>query len=517
MVAFYLVLGLTARPASNSNIFFLYYCYHFYFSYFRFGKFIEMRFSSNINDRGTLLGASIHFYLLEKVRVVNVNHGERNYHIFYELLSSGMGVNEKKRYMLTNNFGGGSHPFTVNDFYMTSISGTFDRRDGVKDSDTYKELLTAMDTVGISFEDQDAIFRVVAALLHASNLRFMMEGGSKSGSEDCVVYEQDGTLSAVASLLGVSDEDLNQALTTSVIEARGEQLTKRLSMEQAEKALEALMKATYAAIFAFIVKGINESIEANERGLGSEQTSSVAILDIFGFESFETNSFEQLCINYCNEALQQQFNRFVFKAEQAEYEYEGIEWSNIQFTDNQEALDLIEDRRTGIFSVLDEQCRLQRCTDNSFVRALYDKCDTNAYFVASPIQKSEVRQNTSNSDMCLFLADKPTLYCKQGTFTINHYAGQVEYNSDGFLVKNKDELPKNAGQLLASSNVPLIADLSFIVGVTSPNSTPERGAGPLKRSSSSFAQTSVSGQFSSQLRDLRSRIALTRPHYIRWV
>jgi len=198
--------------------------------------------------------------------------------------------------MLTSNFGRGSNPSTARDFYMTSVSGTFDRRDGVNDSDTYQELRMAMDTVGFSFDEQDGIFSLVAALLHASNLRFMLERGGDSGSEDCVVYKKDGTLAAVAKLLGVSDEAVESALTTTIIEARGERLIKRLSIEQAGKALDALSKAVYGALFAFIVNRINGSIEVNRCNGDQEQVKSVAtigVLDIFGFESFDKNSFER--------------------------------------------------------------------------------------------------------------------------------------------------------------------------------------------------------------------------------
>lgn len=469
----------------------------------RFGKFIEMSFqaqkgSRSGGQRGSLLGATIDFYLLEKVRLVSVNPGERNYHVFYELLSpQGMSIKDKRHYMLTSNFGKGSIPLTVTDFNMTSISGTFDRRDGVDDSDTYGELRTAMNTVGFSLEEQDGIFSVVSALLHASNLKFVSEG-----SDDCLVYDQDGTSEAVSSLLGVSEDSLQMALTTSILEARGELLMKRLSMSQAEKALEATVKATYGAMFAYIVTRINKSIEvqgdfrheAGGRNAGSNDAATIGVLDIFGFESFENNSFEQLCINYCNEALQQQFNRFVFKAEQAEYEYEGIEWSNIEFPDNQEALDLIEAKRLGIFSVLDEQCRLPRRTDQTFAKSVYDTCESNAYFSASRMQQSN------------------------GRFTVLHYAGEVEYDSDSFILKNKDELPKSAFDLLASSTFPLISELACILQDNEPSppvSSGDRGHAPMKRSSSTLARTTVSGQFASQLKGLRSRIELTEPHYIR--
>ena len=263
----------------------------------RFGKFIEMRFNSSRTERGALLGASIQVYLLEKVRLVSVNPGERNYHVFYEVLSSGMSLKEKKRYMLTSNFGRGSHPSTVNDFYMTSFSGTFDRsRDKVKDSDAYRELRMALNTIGLDANEQDGIFSVVAALLHASNLRFVPERRSEDGSEGCAVYEKDGTLAAVTNLLGVPEEAFKLALTSSTIEARGERLFKKLTVEQAEKALEALVKATYAGLFAYIVKRINESIQVHSQDKDPMATCKVAtigVLDIFGFESFDTNSFER--------------------------------------------------------------------------------------------------------------------------------------------------------------------------------------------------------------------------------
>lgn len=257
----------------------------------RFGKYIDMIFDHG----GALLGASINFYLLEKVRLVSVNPGERNYHVFYEVLSSGMSLEEKKRYMLTSNFGRSSHPASVNDFYMTSVSGTFDRsRDGVQDCHTYRELRNAMNIVGINTDEQDGIFCVVAALLHASNLKFISK--TKSHDEECILCEKDGTLRAVASLLGVPDDALKFALTSSVIEARGERLTKKLSIDKAEKALEALVKATYAGLFAYIVMRINESIKVNSScrgGNDGKNHATIGLLDIFGFECFDTNSFER--------------------------------------------------------------------------------------------------------------------------------------------------------------------------------------------------------------------------------
>ncbi|KAL7498034.1 hypothetical protein ACHAWT_005989 [Skeletonema menzelii] len=461
----------------------------------RFGKFIEMSFQAEHDDpncsRGTLLGASIDFYLLEKVRLVSVNPGERNYHVFYEITCPrGMSIKEKKRYKLTSNFGRGELPLTAKDFNMTSMSGTFDRRDGVVDMDTYQELRMAMDSVGFAADEQESIFRVTAALLHASNLRF-----ESKGSDECCLFDGDGTLDAVADLLGVSVESLQTALTSSVIEARGEVLLKRFSLSQATKALEALTKATYGALFEYIVKRINQSIEVHGDADDFEvNKATIGILDIFGFESFQSNSFEQLCINYCNEALQQQFAKFVFKAEQAEYEEEGIGWSNIDFPDNQDRLDLIEAKHVGIFSVLDEQCRLPKRTDQTFAKAVHDSCESNEFYVASRMQQSK------------------------GSFAIVHYAGEVEYDSTGFIVKNKDELPKGTFDLLSSSRVALLSELACILESSdeAPSiSSANNPRAPVKRSSSALSRATVSGQFSSQLRVLRSRIEKTEPHYIR--
>ena len=460
----------------------------------RFGKFIEMSFQAQHDDpncsRGTLLGASIDFYLLEKVRLVSVNPGERNYHVFYEITCPrGMSMKEKKQYKLTSNFGRGEIPLTAEDFHMTSISGTFDRRDGVVDMDTYQELRMAMKSVGFVNEEQASIFRVTAALLHASNLRF-----ENRGSDDCYLVDNDGTLHAVADLLGVSVESLQMALTSSVIEARGEILVKRLSSTQASKALEALTKATYGALFEYIVKRINQSIEVHGDADDFEtNNATIGVLDIFGFESFKVNSFEQLCINYCNEALQQQFAKFVFKAEQAEYEEEGIGWSSIDFPDNQDRLDLIEAKRVGIFSILDEQCRLPKRTDQTFAKAVHDSCNTNKFYVASQMQQSK------------------------GSFAIMHYAGEVEYDSAGFIVKNKDDLPKGTFDLLSSSSVALISELACILESIDdiPASNTNNSHVPVKRSASTLTRATISGQFSSQLRFLRTRIERTEPHYIR--
>jgi len=438
---------------------------------------------------GTLTGAAIETYLLEKVRLITQGRGERNFHIFYELLSEGTGSSSQSEKAAL-----GLRHATPEDFAITSMSGTFDRRDGVSDASTFAELKEAMDTVGFTSEEQLALLSVPAAMLFCSNLSFL-EGGSHDGSSE--LDKNNASLPSALHLLGVTAETLNDALCTSTIEVAGEVLRKVLSRDQAAKALEAFMMATYGALFRYIVEQINSSIMFESAGSTSSSSSSaIRILDIFGFECFAVNSFEQLCINYCNETLQSQFNRYVFKLEQQEYEKEGIEWSFVDFPDNQEVLDLIEKKRTGIISILDEQCRLTKCTDQSFVAKTYEVCADHPRFIGSDRSKA------------------------LGCFSVQHYAGPVEYNSESFLAKNKDELPKETTDLLLSSSKQLLQELGQMLSASlSPPAASSPGAGTgspyLKRSASSLSRASVGSQFSSQLRQLRERIDRTAPHYVR--
>jgi myosin heavy subunit len=316
-----------------------------------------------------------------------------------------------------------------------------------------------------------SLLRIVVGVLFAGNISFTP---SRDG-ESCRLDKTDAALTC-AKLLGISFEGLAAALTARVILAGDEVVHKPLCIESATKALEALIKAVYGAAFDFIVEKVNESI-VEERS--SQGTASIGVLDIFGFETFEVNSFEQLCINYTNEALQQQFNRYVFKLEQQEYEREGIMWKFIAFPDNQDVLDLIDKKHTGVLALLDEQCILPKSTDEKYTRYLYAKCDKHLRFSASSSQRVDY------------------------LFSIEHYAGLVEYNTDGWIEKNKDQLPAASSDLLKSSTFDFIGQIQKFV----------RGEDRAGRGT--VATKSVSSQFSTQLRVLRSRIDETVPHYIR--
>jgi myosin-5 len=452
----------------------------------RFGKFIEIQFTR----MGRLVGAQIDTYLLEKVRLCAQSLGERNYHIFYEMLSGAMGAQELRNYFIANTA-------TAEDFKITA-SGTYDRRDGVSDKDTFRDLLVAMNTMMFPQEEQRDIFATAAAILHASNLTF------KDLDQESALDDRNVHLQPVCHLLGVNAEDLNRALCHfSITAGRDTHVQRSLNVEGATKGLEALLKATYGALFTYLVSRINDSIsfrrdfESDDEGsLVADPTidpaACIGVLDIFGFESFQTNSFEQLCINYCNEALQQQFNAFVLKNEQAEYEREGIDWSFIEFPENQDVIDLIDKRGSGILGILDDQCRAPGTSDKSFALDVYNKCKGQARFSASRKQAA-------------------TLH-----FSVRHYAGQVEYDTKGFIEKNQDALPKEATELLQNSYNPFIRVLADILETsaierTSATDTPYK----MRRADSAIGRSTVGGQFRRQLRHLRAKIDQMSPHYVR--
>uniref|UniRef100_A0A7S4S8Q1 Myosin motor domain-containing protein n=1 Tax=Ditylum brightwellii TaxID=49249 RepID=A0A7S4S8Q1_9STRA len=445
----------------------------------RFGKFIEIQFTNT----GSLVGASIETYLLEKVRLITQTEGERNYHIFYELLQ-GMEEDQLDNYFISD--------YTAEDFNMTNKSGTYDRRDGVDDCETYQDLLEAMDTMGFAPEEQKDILAITCAVLHSSNLTF-----NSLSADESEIDRENPHLEPVLSLMGFTAENLNRALCYFSIVAGKEKHTRSLPKQKAEKGTEALIKATYGALFTYLVQRINASItlkdEKSQRGSrgssGKTKAATIGVLDIFGFESFKVNSFEQLCINYCNEALQQQFNLFVLKKEQEEYEREGIQWSFISFPENQDVLDLIDKKGSGILNILDDQCRAPGTTDKTFANDIYQKCTGHTRFEAN-FRQVGARQ-----------------------FGVHHYAGTVEYDTEGFVEKNRDELPKEATELLLSSTNEFVKKLANII--SPPTAAPTGGGSRGRKAASAGTRVTVGGQFSRQLQELRKKIDLTSPHYVR--
>ncbi|XP_031407550.1 myosin-15 isoform X2 [Punica granatum] len=418
----------------------------------RFGKFVEIQFDTN----GRISGAAIRTYLLERSRVVQITDPERNYHCFYQLCASG---GDAEKYKL-------EHP---SHFHYLNQSKTYEL-DGISNAEEYVKTRRAMDIVGISSEDQEAIFRILAAILHLGNIEF--SPGKEHDSS--VIKDQKSSfhLQIAADLFMCDVKLLLAILCTRSIQTREGNIVKALDCNAAAASRDALAKTVYSRLFDWLVDKINKSV-------GQDQNSDIQIgvLDIYGFECFDSNSFEQFCINFANEKLQQHFNEHVFKMEQEEYHREEINWSYIDFVDNQDVLDLIEKKPIGIIPLLDEACMFPRSTHQTFSTKLFQ------HFQSHP------------------RLEKPKF--SQTDFTISHYAGKVTYKTETFLDKNRDYVVVEHCNLMSSSRCSLVAGLF--------SSMPEESA------RSSYKFSSVSSRFKQQLQALMETLNLTEPHYVRCV
>ncbi|KAL8224936.1 hypothetical protein R6Q57_017493 [Mikania cordata] len=422
----------------------------------RFGKFVEIQFDKHAR----ISGAAIRTYLLERSRVCQISDPERNYHCFYLLCAAPR--EEIKKYKLGD----------PRSFRYLNQSKCYEL-DGVSDSHDYLATRRAMDVVGMNEKEQDAIFRVLASVLHLGNIEF-----SKGKEVDSSVLKDEKSkfhLQTTAELLLCDLQELEDALLKRVMVTPEEVIKRSLDPEGASVSRDGLAKTLYSRLFDWLVEKINVSI-----GQDHNSTYLIGVLDIYGFESFKTNSFEQFCINYTNEKLQQHFNQHVFKTEQEEYSKEEIDWSYIEFIDNKDVLDLIEKKPGGIIALLDEACMFPKSTHETFSQKLYQ---------------------TFRSHQRFF---KPKL--SRAGFTIAHYAGEVQYQSEQFLDKNKDYVvPEHQDMLTASK-------CFFVSGLFPP--LPEEAT---KSSNKSSKFSSVGSCFKLQLQQLMEILKCTEPHFIRCV
>jgi myosin-5 len=448
----------------------------------RFGKLIELGFSRS----GQLLGAKVQTYLLEKVRVGFHASGERNYHIFYQILR-GCDHDRLKRYHFHEGVTGGLE--LANHMHYTGQGGAPQLRE-FTDEAGLNYTIKAMKSMGWPEEKVDKVLQISAGVIHLGQVQF--ESGEANGVEIAVLDDDVmNTVRYAACLLGVELEALQKALTERAVMARGETIVSPLTPAKALDARDALAKTIYGAMFLWLVEQVNECIGWKD---DSEVRSSIGVLDIFGFECFAINSFEQLCINFTNEALQQQFNKFIFKMEQAEYEDEKISWGFIEFADNQDCLDLIQARPNGLLPQLDDECRLgQRGSDRNWANRLYKTFiptgqeSENGRFHATAIQKGK----------CMF--------------SIRHFAGLVTYTAvTGFLEKNKDEIPLTAKAMFETAPSQLMQDV-FQVQVRAAEVSDDK----VKASGKPSKSKTVGTQFKEQLASLMVRVESTEPHYIR--
>uniref|UniRef100_A0A8B9MMD0 Myosin-9 n=1 Tax=Accipiter nisus TaxID=211598 RepID=A0A8B9MMD0_9AVES len=378
----------------------------------RFGKFIRINFDVN----GYIVGANIETYLLEKSRAIRQAKEERTFHIFYYLLS-GAGEHLKTDLLL--------EPYNKYRF----LSNGHVTIPGQQDKDMFQETMEAMKIMGIPDEEQIGLLKVISGVLQLGNIVFKKERNTDQAS-----MPDNTAAQKVSHLLGINVTDFTRGILTPRIKVGRDYVQKAQTKEQADFAIEALAKATYERMFRWLVMRINKALDKTKR----QGASFIGILDIAGFEIFELNSFEQLCINYTNEKLQQLFNHTMFILEQEEYQREGIEWNFIDFgLDLQPCIDLIEKPAgpPGILALLDEECWFPKATDKSFVEKVVQEQGTHPKF------------------------QKPKQLKDKADFCIIHYAGKVDYKADEWLMKNMDPLNDNIATLLHQSSDKFVSEL----------------------------------------------------------
>uniref|UniRef100_A0A669QA66 Myosin X n=1 Tax=Phasianus colchicus TaxID=9054 RepID=A0A669QA66_PHACC len=412
----------------------------------RFGKFIQLHFSQHGHIQGGRVTDCILFF------VVHQNPGERNYHIFYALLA---GVSGELKESLSL-----AEPET---YRYLSQSGCVND-ENLNDGEMFTKVMTAMKVVDFSSEEIRDIFKLLSGTLHLGNVEFMTAGGAQV------------TTKAGNDLLGLDAFQLSEVLTQRSMILRGEEISSPLTVEQAADSRDSLSMALYSQCFSWLISKINTKIK------GRENFKSVGILDIFGFENFQVNRFEQFNINYANEKLQEYFNKHIFSLEQLEYNREGINWEAIDWMDNAECLDLIE-KKLGLLALVNEESRFPKGTDNTLLEKLHSQHMSNPYYV------------------------KPRVTDHQ--FGIRHYAGEVLYDVRGFLEKNRDTFRDDILNMLKDSRLDFIYDLFERVCSRCNEETLKMGT--------QRRRPTVSSQFRDSLHSLMATLSTSNPFFIRCI
>ncbi|XP_028851271.1 unconventional myosin-Ih [Denticeps clupeoides] len=376
----------------------------------RFGKYMDIQF----DNQGEAAGGHILSYLLEKSRVVCQNHMERNFHIFYQLIEGGeedllrqMGLERNSQH------------------YSYLMQGECSIVSTINDKNDWKTVRNALSVMHFDESELEYLFGIIASVLHLGNVHYDCD------SKGYAILKSNSELRWVSKLIGVHVQLLQEALTFRKIEAKTDEVLSPFTVDHANYARDALAKAIYGRTFTWLVNRINESLENQD----SSRKTVIGLLDIYGFEVFYVNSFEQFCINYCNEKLQQLFIQLTLKSEQEEYQAEGIEWEPVQFFNNKIICDLVEEKHKGIISILDEECmRPGDTTDLTFLEKLEEKMGNHPHFITHRLADQKTRKTL-----------------ERGDFRLLHYAGEVTYCVVGFIDKNNDLLYRTIKDVMRQS------------------------------------------------------------------
>ncbi|KAM8934574.1 myosin-11 isoform 1-T1 [Pelodytes ibericus] len=439
----------------------------------RFGKFIRI----NFDVTGYIVGANIETYLLEKSRAIRQARDERTFHIFYYMIS-GSKPAWKEELLLE---GYGNYTFFSHGYVPVPAQD---------DGDMFQETLEAMGIMGFNEEEQLSMMKVISSVLQLGNIVFKKERNTDQAS-----MPDDTAAQKCCHLMGINVTDFTRAILTPRIKVGRDLVQKAQTKEQADFAIEALAKATYERLFLWLLSRVNKALDKTKR----QGASFLGILDIAGFEIFEVNSFEQLCINYTNEKLQQLFNNTMFILEQEEYQREGIEWNFIDFgLDLQPCIELIErpNNPPGVLALLDEECWFPKATDVSFVEKLFQEQGNHLKF------------------------QKPKQLKDKTIFTLVHYAGKVDYNATNWLTKNMDPLNDNVTSLLNQSSDKFVADLwkdvDRIVGLDQMAKMNESSLPSASKTKKGMFRT-VGQLYKEQLTKLMTTLRNTSPNFVRCI
>ncbi|XP_033899558.3 myosin-IIIb [Acipenser ruthenus] len=467
----------------------------------RFGKYLEMKFTPT----GAVMGAKISEYLLEKSRVIKQATAEKSFHIFYYMYAGLYHQKQLAEYRLSE-----KNPPR----YIDNENGKV--MQDIISNNSYKDQFEAIQhcfrIIGFTDEEVNSVYRILSAILNTGNIEFAAITSQHQTDKSEVPNAE--ALENAASLLSIGADELQEALTSQCVVTRGETIIRTNTVDKAADVRDAMSKALYGRLFSWIVNRINTLLQPDKNICAAESGMNVGILDIFGFENFQENSFEQLCINIANEQIQFYFNQHIFALEQIEYQNEEIDASLVEYEDNRPILDMFLQKPMGLLSLLDEESRFPQATDQTLV----DKFEVNLRYK-------------------YFWRPKRVELC----FGIQHYAGKVLYNVDGFLEKNRDTLPADIMVVLRTSENKLLQQLfsspltktgnlaASRVRVTAASRSlpPQLSAGRYKvdtmevmrhpEETANMRRQTVASYFRYSLMDLLSKMVVGQPHFVRCI